>query len=89
MTRYIAKRVFWGVVTLVLFVTALFFLVNILMPGDFMTQFRLGLSAEQRAEMAAQLGLDRSLWAQYWDWMSGMATGDLGTAFVGSRWRPW
>ncbi|MBU1225871.1 MAG: ABC transporter permease [Actinobacteria bacterium] len=84
MTRYIAKRVFWGVVTLVLFVTALFFLVNILMPGDFMTQFRLGLSAEQRAEMAAQLGLDRSLWAQYWDWMSGMATGDLGTAFVGS-----
>jgi len=81
--RYIVKRIAWGVVTLALFVTALFFLINILMPGDFMTQFRLGLSADQRAELASQLGVDRPLWQQYWDWMSGMVTGDLGVAFVG------
>ncbi len=82
--RYITKRVLWGLATLVLFVTALFFLVNILIPGDFLTQFRLGLSAEQRAEMAEQLGLDRPLIEQYWDWMSGLLRGDLGTSFVGS-----
>jgi len=83
LARYIAKRIAWGVVTLALFATALFFLINILMPGDFMTQFRLGLSADQRAELASQLGIDRPLWQQYWDWMSGMVTGDLGVAFVG------
>ena len=83
MSRYIAKRIVWGAITLLLFVTALFFLINLLVPGDFMTQFRLGLDAEQRAAMAAELGLDRSLWSQYLDWMGGVLQGDLGNAFAG------
>jgi peptide/nickel transport system permease protein len=82
-TSYILKRIGLGVLTLFLFVTALFFLINILMPGDFMTQFRLGTSPEQRAEMAAQLGVDRPLWQQYGDWVAGLAMGNLGTSFGG------
>jgi peptide/nickel transport system permease protein len=81
--RYILKRIALGVLTLFLFVTALFFLVNVLMPGDFMTQFRLGASPEQRAEMASQLGIDRPLWQQYGDWVAGLAMGNLGTSFSG------
>jgi peptide/nickel transport system permease protein len=84
MTRYILKRIALGALTLFLFVTALFFLVNILMPGDFMTQFRLGTTPEQRAEMAAQLGVDRPLWQQYADWVAGLATGNLGASYNGS-----
>lgn len=83
MARYILKRIALGALTLLLFVTALFFLVNILMPGDFMTQFRLGTTPEQRAEMAAQLGIDRPLWQQYGDWVAGLAMGNLGTSFGG------
>lgn len=83
MARYIVKRLALSLLTLFLFVTALFFLVNILMPGDFMTQFRLGLSPGEREEMASQLGIDRSLWEQYGDWVAGLATGNLGTSFSG------
>jgi peptide/nickel transport system permease protein len=82
-TRYILKRIGLGVLTLFLFVTALFFLINVLMPGDFMTQFRLGTSPEERAEMASQLGVDRPLWQQYGDWVAGLALGNLGTSFSG------
>ena len=84
MARYILKRIATGVLTLFLFVTALFFLINVLMPGDFMTQFRLGLSPEERAAMASGLGIDRPLWAQYGDWLAGLATGNLGTSFGGA-----
>jgi len=81
--RYILKRIGLGVLTLFLFVTALFFLINVLMPGDFMTQLRLGTSPEQRAELASQLGVDRPLWRQYGDWVAGLAVGNLGTSFSG------
>jgi peptide/nickel transport system permease protein len=82
--RYILKRVGLGVLTLSLFVTALFFLINILMPGDFMTQFRLGTSPEERVAIAAELGVDRPLWQQYGDWVAGLAMGNLGTSFGGA-----
>ncbi|HSQ37918.1 MAG TPA: ABC transporter permease [Acidimicrobiia bacterium] len=83
MARYILKRIALGVLTLFLFVTALFFLINVLMPGDFMTQFRLGTSPAERGEIASQLGVDQPLWRQYEDWVAGLATGNLGTSFGG------
>ncbi|MCJ7725845.1 MAG: ABC transporter permease, partial [Acidimicrobiia bacterium] len=81
MARYIAKRIAWGMLTLFLFVTMLFFLVNQLIPGDFTSQFI--MTGEQRAELAANLGLDRSLWVQYWDWITALLTGNLGFSFRG------
>jgi len=81
--RYILKRIGLGVLTLFLFITALFFLINLLMPGDFVTQFRLGTDPEQREEMASELGLDRPLWEQYGNWVAGLAAGNLGTSFSG------
>lgn len=81
MARYIAKRIAWGALTLFLFVTMLFFLVNQLVPGDFTSQFI--MTADQRAELAANLGLDRSLWVQYWDWITALLTGNLGFSFRG------
>jgi peptide/nickel transport system permease protein len=81
MLRYILKRIGWGLVTLFLFVTALFFLVNILVPGDFTSQFL--LTGEQRERLAQDLGIDRSLWEQYWEWIRGLATGNLGYSHEG------
>ncbi|MCB2224599.1 MAG: ABC transporter permease [Actinobacteria bacterium] len=83
MGRYIAKRIAWGAVTLFLFVTMLFFLVNVLVPGDFTSQFI--MTGEQREALAEQLGLNRSLWAQYWDWITALASGNLGYAFRGGE----
>jgi ABC-type dipeptide/oligopeptide/nickel transport system permease component len=38
-TRYVGGRLASGLLTLFLFVTLLFFLVNIVIPGDFVSQF--------------------------------------------------
>jgi ABC-type dipeptide/oligopeptide/nickel transport system permease component len=71
----IAIPVMWGVATIV------FFLMRVL-PGD-PAQLMLsstGGSAEQIAKLRESLGLNDSLARQYWDFMSGAVTGDLGTS---------
>jgi len=80
-TRYVIGRIGLGLVTLFVFVTGLFFLINAVVPGDFTSQFI--LTAEQRSSFQQQLGLDRSLWEQYLAWMGGVASLDLGVSLTG------
>lgn len=81
MARYMLNRVGSGLLTLCLFVTLLFFLVNMLVPGDFVSQFI--LTADQAAAMREQVGLDRPLHVQYFDWLRSLVTLNLGTSFQG------
>lgn len=77
MARYVFNRVVSGLLTLFLFVTLLFFLANVLIPGDYVTS--LGpMSADQAADLRDQLGLDRPLYIQYFDWLGSLFTFDLG-----------
>jgi peptide/nickel transport system permease protein len=79
-TRYVLNRVVSGLVTLFLFLTLLFFLVNLVVPGDFVSQFI--LSGEDAQAMRDQLGLDQSLWTQYLTWLRSLALLDLGQSFT-------
>lgn len=81
MAGYTLRRLGTGLVTLFLYVSLLFFLVSAILPGDWTSQFI--LSAEARAALQEQVGLDRSIWAQYFDWVKGALTLDLGTSFSG------
>ena len=81
MTRYVIGRIGLGLVTLFVFVTGLFFLINAVVPGDFTSQFI--MTAEQRSSFQQQLGLDRSLWEQYLAWMGGVVSLDLGVSLTG------
>src|SRR3954451_11037846 len=47
----------------------------------------LGLNATPHAVQAAvvKLGLDQPLYVQYWDWLTGLAHGDLGSSFYTSE----
>jgi peptide/nickel transport system permease protein len=47
----------------------------------------LGLSATPEAVQAevVKLGLDQPLYVQYWDWLTGLAHGDLGSSFYTSE----
>ncbi len=83
MTRYIAGRVLAGLVTLVVFVTLLFFLIDLVIPGDFATQFTLGMTGEELGELRDQLGLDRPVLERYGEFMAGLVRGDLGDSFTG------
>lgn len=55
-----------------------------LLPGDpiLLMAGERGISAERYAQLEAQLGFDRSLIAQYLDFVGGLLQGELGTSLV-------
>jgi len=81
MTRFLTRRLLGGALTLLLFLTGLFFVVNMLIPGDWTSQFI--MDGESRQALRESLGIDRPLAEQFWSWMSSVVSLDLGTSFRG------
>lgn len=84
MTRYLIRRGAGSLVTLFLFATAMFFLVQIIVPADFTVQFAMGMTREERIALGDELGLNLPLWQQYLNWLRDFFTGKLGTSFYGN-----
>jgi len=65
-------------------VTVLTFALVHLIPGDpvLMLAGERGIDPERYAQLRAQMGLDDPLYVQYWDYVSGVLTGDLGNSIV-------
>lgn len=80
MQRFIVRRLILGVAT-VWILSIVVFLVLRVAPGD-PAVLRLGpqASEEQIQAERERLGLNDPLPAQYWDWMKGILTGDLGVS---------
>ena len=80
-----ATRIVHGVIVLFV-VSLLVFLVTQALPGD-VVRVILGTTAteERIAQLREQLGLDQPIWAQYWNWLSGIFRGDLGTSLITGR----
>ncbi len=83
MSSFLVRRVLSGLLTLFIFVTLMFFLADIIVPGDFTTQFALGMNAEQHAAMRHELGLDRPVMVRYLEFIAGLPRGDFGASFWG------
>lgn len=81
LARLVRRKVVHTLVVLVT-VSVLITLMLDLAPGDPAAAI-LGENAspESTATLRAQLGLDRSFLARYWDWASGVVRGDLGTGY--------
>ncbi len=83
-TGFVIRRLLLGLVTL--FVASLvIFAATQALPGDAARSI-LGRSAtpDALAELRRQLGLDESILKQYWDWITGILSGDLGTSLANS-----
>lgn len=83
MLRYVLARLVLVVPTLWAVATLIFVLVRVI-PGD-IVELRLVsggayVTPEVIAQERARLGLDKPLWAQYADWIAGLARLDLGTS---------
>jgi len=77
MTTYIIRRLIQGIFILVIITTVSFILTR--MSSDPMAQYSLGrISAEDRARIRANLGLDRPLYVQYFRWVGLAIRGDFG-----------
>lgn len=84
--RYLLQRLS-SLLVVLLGVSILTFAIIPLIPGD-PARVRLGVQAtpETVAAVRAQLGLDRPLVVQYWDWLTGIITrGDFGNSLISSR----
>ena len=66
---------------MLLILAGLFFLVNVLVPGDWTSQFI--MDGESRLALRESLGIDRPLAEQFWSWFSSVLSLDLGTSFGG------
>jgi peptide/nickel transport system permease protein len=76
--RFLFTRILTGLLALLLFISAVFFMARILIPGDISSNFIQGTSGVQEEELMRVFGLDRPIWNQYLTWMGNILTLDLG-----------
>jgi peptide/nickel transport system permease protein len=82
MGRFLLKRLGLAVITLWLLSVLVFFGTQVL-PGNVARRI-LGPFADQAAvdNLNEELGTDQPLLTQYWDWITGLLTGDLGNSLA-------
>ena len=82
MTRFIAKRLGLGLITLFL-LSVLIFLGIVVLPGDPGRAIAGPFASEATVKsINHELGTDRPLVTQYRDWITGVLHGDLGTSYA-------
>jgi len=82
MLRYTLRRLSW--LPVILFTTSLIAFVMLrTLPGQDPVDVIAGQGAteEQKQQVREQLGLERPMIEQYWDWLSGVLVGDFGTSY--------
>ncbi|AYM02650.1 oligopeptide ABC transporter permease [Levilactobacillus yiduensis] len=79
MAKYLAKRIFYLILTLFIVITVTFFLMKLL-PGTPLTN-QAKLSKSQIALIYEQYGLDKPVWQQYLLYLAGAVRGNFGTSF--------
>ncbi|MGB5987944.1 MAG: ABC transporter permease subunit [Desulfobacterales bacterium] len=86
MIRFIFRRMMM-VIPAFIGVTLITFALVHLIPGDpvEMMAGERGISPERHTRLKAQLGLDKPLPVQYWNYVSGVFQGDLGKSIVTKR----
>lgn len=82
MLRYIMGRVLQSLI-LLLIVSVIGFSVLSLAPGGPLSQFALspGMTQEQMDRIAEQMGLNRPILVQYFDWLRHLVVGDWGRSY--------
>lgn len=80
MAGYVVRRLLRAAISLLIFQTVLFFLMQAL-PWDYASILR--LPPEFRQAVREALGLDLPIGQQYAQWMHRFFSGDLGTSYVG------
>lgn len=81
MLKFIGRRLVQMTFLFFLFLTLVFFLLQA-QPGDITAQFLdPSIPAEVRAQIAQRLGLEGSVWVQWWNYITNFVTGNLGVSF--------
>lgn len=80
MFKYLLRRLLSGISLLFIYISALFFMIQLALPGDYVSQFAMGLSTEASRSAREALGLDKPLVQRYFMWVLQLLRGNLGQA---------
>src|SRR5215472_9712033 len=84
MSLYLTQRLL-GAIVVLLGVSVCVFSILHLIPGDVAALLAMrsfaGVSPQHTAQIRHELGFDRPLWMQYWDFLRRAMVGDLGRSF--------
>jgi len=81
MGKYILKRLFAGVLTIVVLITLAFFLMHAMPGSPFSQEEQKKLTPEGLARLNAKYGLDQPVWKQYLTYWKGLLKFDFGVSF--------
>lgn len=84
MKLYLARRVLFGVIVLLLVSVGTFTVVR-LAPGGPGVLVSPDLPAGEVERIRHEMGLDQPIYVQYWAWLSRSVRGDLGASFINGR----
>lgn len=82
MVRFLGERAIWALVTLAIYLAVVFVFVQVWVPFNYASQFRLGGPGAYQSALRS-LGLDRPILERLVDFVTGLVRGDLGTSFTG------
>ncbi len=81
MGKYVAKRITYAIVTILIIVTVTFFLMRSI-PGDPLAHMARALPEQTRVNFYAKYGFDKPLIQQYFIYMKNFLRGDLGESVL-------
>jgi peptide/nickel transport system permease protein len=81
MIPYILRRIITGFVMLFLYVSILFFVIQLALPGDYISHYALGLTNAESKAARETLGLDQPLLQRYVTWVAKILHGEFGVSF--------
>lgn len=86
MGRYVFRRILQAIPLLIIITIVVFALMQ-LAPGGPLALYKQNpkVTGEDLARIAKNLGLDKPVWVQYFNWLKRLVTGDWGTSFSSSR----
>jgi peptide/nickel transport system permease protein len=83
--KFVARRLAVGVVSLLVFSFVMFWLVESLIPGDYFSVFRLGMTAQEVEALRQAFGVDLPVPVRWWRWLDSFVSGGLGQSTTGGR----
>ena len=79
MFKFIVKEIVTSIISILIFLLIMFYGINILIPGDFLTPLRLMLSQAELDALRETLGVNDPLYQRYFRWILGVFNGEITT----------
>mgnify|MGYP001217803157 FL=1 len=77
MLKFFLRNLFTSIVSIFIFLLIMFYGINILIPGDFLTPLRLMMSQEELDALRETLGANDPLIQQYYRWIQSVFSGEI------------